>query len=45
MKLEDFDRPIIFIFFLLLALTALQGILKAGFKAAGWTGPAALFGS
>ena len=42
MSLTDFDHPLVFVFFLMLALVAMQGIVTWGAKRAGFNGLAAL---
>lgn len=41
--LDALDHPVIFIFFVTLAVCGMSALLTWGFKTLGWTGPAALF--
>lgn len=40
--ISKLDHPLLFLFFLLLALKGLEAVLTWAFKEAGWQGPAAL---
>jgi len=40
--LKKLDHPLLFLFFLLLALKGLEAVLTWGFKELRWNGPAAL---
>lgn len=40
--MKTLDHPLLFLFFLLLALTGLSSVVTWGFKAAGLNGPATL---
>ena len=42
--LADFDHPIVFLFFLTLALIPIIALVGYGLQKSGLTGPAALFG-
>ncbi len=44
LTLADFDHPLVFLFFLTLALIPIIALIGVGLKAANLPGPAALFG-
>lgn len=40
--LDALDHPVLFIFFVTLAVLGMSALMTWGFKTLGWTGPAAL---